>query len=205
MKLTAAQLAAACECPPERAAQWLPWIDKALRCYDITTPLRMAAFLAQANHESDGLRLLSEGMNYSAEGLLATWPKRFNAETAQAYARKPEKIANLVYANRMGNGDEASGDGWKFRGGGIFQLTGRDDYKQYGAEVGLDLLTEPDLVRLPGWPAAMSAAWEWQRSKLNKPADAGDIDKVSKLLNGGTIGLKERRHCYAVAKRALGA
>jgi putative chitinase len=205
VKLEAAQLAAACECPPERAAQWLPWIERAWRCYGIDTPLRLAAFLAQANHESDGLRVLSEGMNYSADGLQATWPKRFDPATAAEYARNPERIANKVYANRMGNGDEASGDGWRYRGGGIFQLTGRDDYKQYGAAVGLDLLSDPNLIRVPGWPAAMSAAWEWDRSKINPLADAGNIDAVSKRINGGTIGLNERRRCYAVAKRALGA
>lgn len=193
------------QAPVTVAQLWLNWMLSAMKCHGVSTKLRQAAFLAQAGHESDGFHILSENMNYNADRLLEIFPKHFTLAQAGAYARNPEQIANRVYANRMGNGDEASGDGWKFRGGGIFQLTGRNDYRAFGQFQGLDFEAEPDRVRVPGWVAAMSAGWEWERSKMNALADLGNIDAVSKRLNGGSNGLDDRRRRYAVALKALSA
>ena len=210
--LTAEQLCAATQCSIDKAVVWLEHIQRAMDCHSIHTLERQAAFLAQAGHESDGLRTLSENLNYSATGLLNTFSKYFTPEQAQEYARQPERIANRVYANRMGNRDENSGDGWSFRGGGIFQLTGFDDYRAFGKEQGLKTVERPDIVRIPGWPAAMSAAWEWNRSNMNDLADKGDIDAVSCKLNVGSVGpkalavcngLEDRRKRYNTAKQAL--
>ena len=202
--LTTATLAACVGCSETRAAAWIDHITAAAACYDINTPLRLAAFLAQAAHESAGLRVLDENLNYDAAGLLRIWPNRFSKAEAQEYARNPERIANKVYGGRTGNGPESSGDGWRFRGGGIFQLTGRDDYRLFAQTTGVDAENRPELVRIPGLPAAMSAAWEWNRSKLWAFADTGDIDTVSKKLNGGTNGLEERRVHYIRACKILG-
>jgi putative chitinase len=162
--------------------------------YQINTPKRLAHFLSQCGHESGGFKAFSENLNYSAEGLLKTFPKYFNAETAAAYARKPERIANRVYANRMSNGNEESGDGWKFRGRGCIQLTGRANYTAYDQAVPENVLVNPDLVA--GAMALDSAGWFWRTNGLNQIADTGDVTAVTKRVNGGTHGLADRQSRY---------
>ena len=162
--------------------------------FEINTPLRLAHFLAQAGHESGGFKALNENLNYGAKGLLGTFKKYFTPDTAALYERKPEKIANLVYANRMGNGDKASGDGYKFRGRGYIQLTGKDNYGAFDKTVDENILENPDLVATK-YPLA-SAAWFFHKNGLQKIADEGATDavvtKVTKRVNGGTIGLPDR-------------
>ena len=163
--------------------------------FQINTPLRLAHFLAQCGHESAGFKATSENLNYSAKGLMGIFKKYFPTEAlANAYQRNPQKIANKVYANRMANGDEASGDGYKFRGRGYIQLTGKDNYTQFGKAIGEDILSNPDVVS--GKYALLSAAWFWSKNGLNKLADGGSTDAVvttiTKRVNGGTIGLPDR-------------
>lgn len=168
--------------------------DTAAR-FGITTPLRLAHLLAQANHESGGFRSTTENLNYKAAGLMKIFKKYFpNAKIALAYERKPEKIANLVYANRMGNGPESSGDGWKYRGRGHLQCTGKSNYAAFDKTVPEDILANPDLLATKY--ALASAAWFFNSNKLWAICDQGSsvevITKVSKRVNGGTIGLNER-------------
>ena len=163
--------------------------------FGINTPLRVAHFLAQCGHESGGFRVTSENLNYSAKGLRGIFKKYFPTDAiANAYQRQPQKIANKVYANRMANGSEASGDGFKFRGRGYIQLTGRDNYTQFGKAIGVDIPSNPDLVSSKY--ALASAAWFWSKNGLNKLADAGASDSavtsITKRVNGGTIGLADR-------------
>ena len=163
--------------------------------FQINTPLRLAHFLAQCGHESGGFRLTQENLNYSAKGLNGIFRKYFPTEAAAAaYARQPQKIANKVYANRMDNGSEASGDGYKFRGRGYIQLTGRANYTLFGKAIGEDIANNPDSVS--GKYALLSAAWFWSKNGLNKLADGGASDSVvtsiTKRVNGGTIGLADR-------------
>jgi putative chitinase len=164
--------------------------------FELNTPLRLAHFLAQAGHESGGFKAVNENLNYGAKGLLGIFKKYFpTPEKAALYERKPEKIANLVYGSRMGNGPEASGEGYKFRGRGYIQLTGKDNYKAFDAIVAENILENPDLVATK-YPL-LSAAWYWNSRKINTTADlgAGDdtVTKVTKLVNGGTIGLEDRK------------
>jgi putative chitinase len=163
--------------------------------FQINTPLRLAHFLAQCGHESGGFRATQENLNYSAKGLNGIFKKYFpTLESALPYERKPEKIANKVYANRMANGTEASGDGYKFRGRGYIQLTGKDNYTQFGTAIGENITSNPDVVS--GKYALLSAAWFWSKNGLNKLADGGSTDAVvtsiTKRVNGGTIGLADR-------------
>ena len=163
--------------------------------FELNTPLRLSHFLAQAGHESGGFKLVTENLNYSAKGLLGVFKKYFpDATKAALYERKPEKIANLVYGNRMGNGPEASGEGFKFRGRGYIQLTGKDNYKAFDAVVPEDILANPDLVATK-YPL-LSAAWFFHKNGLHKIADGGATDavvtSVTKRVNGGTIGLADR-------------
>lgn len=169
--------------------------------FEINTPLRLAHFLAQAGHESGGFRLTKEGLSYSAKGLAGTFKKYFkradgtiDEPKCKAYERKPEKIANLVYANRMGNGDEASGDGYKYCGRGYIQLTGKTNYQAFFKSIGAPVDTDPNLVATQY--ALLSAAWFWSKNGLNKLADGGATDAVvtsiTKKVNGGTIGLADR-------------
>lgn len=159
--------------------------------FKIDTALKLAHFLAQCGHESGGFKIMNENLNYGAKGLLTTFPKYFNAETAALYERKPEKIANIVYGGRMGNGDKTTGDGWKFHGRGFIQLTGHDNYKAFSAAIGEDCVAHPDLIATK-YPLA-SAAWFFTRC-LPKCTDASDaaITAVTKCVNGGTIGLPDR-------------
>ena len=163
--------------------------------FGINTPLRVAHFLAQCGHESGGFRLTQENLNYSAKGLMGIFKKYFPTEAiANQYARNPQKIANKVYSNRMGNGTEASGDGYKFRGRGYIQLTGRDNYTAFGKSIGVDIPNNPDSVA--STYALASAAWFFSKNGLHKIADEGASDvvvtKITKRVNGGTIGLPDR-------------
>jgi putative chitinase len=177
---------------PDAVIQMIP--DTAAK-FQINTPLRLAHFLAQCGHESGGFRVTQENLNYSAKGLAGIFKKYFPTEAvATPYARQPQKIANKVYANRMANGSEASGDGFKFRGRGYIQLTGRDNYTQFGKAIGEDMAANPDAVSSKY--ALLSAAWFWSKNGLNKLADAGSTDatvtSITKRVNGGTIGLADR-------------
>ena len=163
--------------------------------FQINTPLRLAHFLAQCGHESGGFRATQENLNYSAKGLNGIFKKYFPTEAAAAaYARNPQKIANKVYSNRMGNGTEASGDGYKFRGRGYIQLTGKDNYTAFGKAIGEDICANPDKVA--STYALLSAAWFFSKNGLHRMADEGASDvvvtKITKRVNGGTIGLADR-------------
>lgn len=164
--------------------------------YEITTVERVAAFLAQCGHESADFTVLKENLNYSAEGLSKVFPKRFpTVAAAQPYNRNPEKIANKIYADRMGNGPEASGDGYKYRGRGAIQLTGKENYSKFAASVGKTLDEAVAYCEtLEG--AIESACWFWNTNKLNALADATDIVALTKRINGGTIGLEDRKHHF---------
>ena len=164
--------------------------------FELNTPLRLAHFLAQAGHESGGFKLVNENLNYGAKGLNSIFKKYFPTnDIALLYERKPEKIANIVYASRMGNGDKTSGEGWKFRGRGYIQLTGKDNYKAFDAVVTENILENPDLVATK-YPL-MSAGWFFHKNGLHKLADGGATDAVvttiTKRVNGGTIGLADRQ------------
>jgi len=174
--------------------------------FNITNPLRLAHFLAQCGHESGGFRAVSENLNYSAKGLLGTFPKYFNATTAAQYERKPEMIASRVYGGRMGNGDESTKEGFKFRGRGYIQLTGKSNYTNFTKFIGEDCIANPDLVATK-YPLA-SAAFFFDSNKLWSICDLGSSDdvvtKVTKRVNGGTIGLADRikhfKEYYALLK-----
>jgi putative chitinase len=192
------------------AALWAPALNSALVRFDIDSPARVAAFLAQIAHESGEMNRLTENLNYSAERLRAVWPKRFpSLKFARDYERKPEKIANYVYASRLGNGDEASGDGWRYRGRGLIQLTGRGNYGETGREIGLPLESDPDLLAKPE-AAAMSAAYFWKSRGLNVLADDRNDDDddedfvtITRRINGGRVGLEDRRKYWSQAKQIL--
>lgn len=165
--------------------------------YEINTPLRIAHFLTQLSHES-GLKPISENLNYSSERLRQIFPKYFISKSdADRYARQPERIANRVYANRMGNGNEASGEGWKYRGRGFIQITGKINYFQLANDTDLDCLKNPDVL-LEEANAMISALWFWNLRKLNDLADKDDLVGIRKKVNGGTIGLE---HCKTLLKK----
>lgn len=169
---------------------WLEPLTAAFQRFDISTPARQAAFIGQCAHESGNFKTLQENLNYSAKGLNATWPSRFpSEEAAQPFHRNPEKIANKVYSGRMGNTEE--GDGWKYRGRGLIQLTGKDNYRLASDALGVDFVANPDLVLTREY-AALTAAWYWNKRGLNKEADAKDFTGMTKKINGGTIGLADR-------------
>ena len=164
--------------------------------FQINTPLRLAHFLSQCGHESGGFKAVNENLNYGAKGLMTTFKKYFPTEAlAKQYERKPELIASKVYGGRMGNGAEPTKEGWKFKGRGYIQLTGKDNYKAFDAVVTENILENPDLVATK-YPL-LSAAWYWNSRKINATADLGATDdtvtKVTKLVNGGTIGLEDRK------------
>lgn len=165
-------------------------IDK----YSINTPLRLSHFLSQCEHESGNFKLVNENLNYSANGLVAVFGKYFNSATAAQYARNPQKIGSRVYGNRMGNGSESTGEGFKYKGRGYIQLTGKENYKLFSNSIGEDCVSNPDLIATK-YPLA-SAAWFFSRNGLNQIADQGSstdvVTKVTKRVNGGTNGLAER-------------
>ena len=177
---------------PDKVIEQIPEV---MQKFGVNTPLRLAHFLAQCGHESGGFKLAQENLNYSAKGLMGIFKKYFPTEAlANAYARKPEKIANRVYGGRMGNCAEASGEGYKFRGRGYIQLTGKQNYTAFDASVPESIVDNPDLVATK-YPLA-SAAWFWSKNGLNTIADQGSstevVTKATKRVNGGTIGLADR-------------
>jgi putative chitinase len=175
-------------------------IEDACALREINTPRRIADFLGQLGHETGQFRVLIENLNYGEKGLLATGGKYFTPAQAKTYAHQPEWIANRAYANRMGNGNEASGDGWKYRGRGMIQLTGHDNYLAYQeAEPACQCVEQPDLILYPRW-AARSAAWYWQRHGLNELSDDGDFEELTKRINRAKLGLAERQE---LADRAM--
>lgn len=173
--------------------------------YEINTPARIAGFVAQCGHESQNFKTLEENLNYSAEGLNKIFPKYFvkAGRDAQAYHRQPEKIANIVYAGRMGNGDTASGEGWKFRGRGVIQLTGKDNYSRFAKHIGKSIDETIEYLKTKQG-ALESACWFWETNGLNEIADSGDIVAMTKRINGGTIGLEDRKKHYEQALAVLG-
>lgn len=171
---------------------WVDALNETFLYFNILSLNEQASFIGQCSHECGNFRVLEENLNYKAATLMRLWPKRFpTLEIANAYAGNPKKIANMVYANRMGNRDEASGDGYRFRGRGCIQLTGHANYFHAGEALGVDLVMQPDLVATPKY-AAMTAGWFWNTHKINAPAEAGDHARVTKIINGGTIGLDDR-------------
>ena len=175
---------------------WYPELVEMLPIFGITTVARVAAFIAQTAHESGGYRFLKENLNYKAEQLMKTWPKRFpTMEIANQYARQPEKIANKVYADRMGNGSEASGDGWRYCGRGLIQLTGKDNYSRFADYAGIAVEDAPGYIETPRG-AVHSACWFWYVNDCSAYADASDMEGLTKRINGGTIGLADRINHY---------
>jgi putative chitinase len=193
-------------CPKTRAdvlSKYVQPINTVAEHFEINTPKRMAAFLAQTAHESGGFNFIKENLNYSAEGLQKIFKKYFpTPELAQQYARQPEKIANRVYSGRMGNGDEASGDGWKFCGRGVIQLTGRFNYTKFAESLEMDIDEAVAYLETPEG-AVVSAGWFWDKNKLNAICDRDDFILLTKRINGGTIGLKDRQHHYEIALPVL--
>jgi putative chitinase len=180
---------------------WYESFAEHFPAFEITTPARVAGFIAQCQHESLDFTVLQENLNYSAKGLRGIFGKYFPTdEIAKQYERKPEMIANRVYANRMNNGSEASGDGFRFRGRGILQITGRANYTQCSRDLfGDDCLVEnPDLLRQASY-ATLTACWFWHKNGLNQICDKGDIVLLSKRINGGTIGLEDRVKHWNIA------
>jgi putative chitinase len=172
--------------------QWVTALNDTFSKFGILTPNQQAAFIGQCGHECGHFRILEENLNYRAATLMKLWPKRFpTLEIANAYAGNPKKIANMVYANRMGNRDESSGDGYRFRGRGCIQLTGHANYFHAGKALGVDFVMEPDLVATPKY-AALTAGWFWSTHGCNSLAEAADWTGLTKKINGGTIGLEDR-------------
>jgi putative chitinase len=170
--------------------KWFEPLQETFEKYQINTPKRQACFIGQCMHESGGFKFLKENLNYSAKALMATWPSRFpDMDTAEKFERQPEKIANKVYSGRMGNTED--GDGAKYIGRGLIQLTGKDNYKAFGEAIGEDLVANPQLVEQPRY-AALSAGWFWNKRGLNALADDMDITTLTVRINGGKIGIDDR-------------
>lgn len=199
------------------AVEWLPHISQAAHRYKIdANPRRIAAWLATIAHESARLTMTVENLNYSAEGLARTWPSRFKSKNtigsqvmpnalAVRIAHNPEQIANLIYAIRMGNGSAGSGDGWRYRGRGLIQITGRSNYAASGIALGLpDLIDAPELLEQPHYAALSAAEW-WHRHGCNSLADTGDMAAVTRRVNGGLTGLDDRLRLYSAAMAYLGS
>jgi putative chitinase len=201
------------------AEKWARAVSLACQEFGIDTAQRIAGFLSQCAHESGGFERLQENLNYSADGMAGIWPRRFAVlgpdkkpikkdgknipnKFALALHRKPEMIANVVYSGRMGNGPTESGEGWKYRGRGLKQLTGKDNHRACSEGLGVDLVENPDLLLEPVY-AARSAAWFWATNKCNNFADSGDIEGLTKRINGGLIGIDDRKKRYASAMRSL--
>lgn len=181
----------------ELADKWVNALNETCEEFAIDTPFRIAGFVSNVAHESAGFKFVSENLNYSAASLMRVWSSRFpTLEIAQRYAMNPEKIANRAYADRMGNGDEASGDGWKYRGRGLIQLTGKNNYVAYSLACDNEALQKPDIVAEPKY-AAESAGWFWNVNKLNTLADAQDVQGMCRRINGGYNGLDDRQMKYS--------
>lgn len=191
--------------PPTQAKLFAAPLAEVFDAYAISTPQRQAAFLAQALHESGGFAVLEENLYYTRpDRIRAVFPSRVpTVADAVPLTKNPQALANRVYAGRLGNGNEASGDGWRYRGRGIFQLTGRDNYARCGLDLGEPYEVRPELVALPAH-AAMTAGWYWDKNDLNRLADRGDIDGITRAINGpAMLGRAERAEAYAEALEAL--
>lgn len=175
----------------ETAIGWFDALNTAAASYDINTPQRAAAWLGQLMEECEKFQVLEESLSYSAATLLRVFPTHFTATEANQYANNAQAIANIVYSNRMGNGDEASGDGWRYRGRGCIQLTGKDNYAMLSKALNYDFVSHPDDLIDPSW-AALSAAWFWNTHGCNALADKQDYTNITKAINGGTNGLDTR-------------
>jgi putative chitinase len=186
----------------EKAAATLKGLLPAVEYAELNTPARQGGFIAQCAHESRGFSVFTENLNYSAAGLRTTFRKYFTEEQAHAFERHPERIGNKVYANRLGNGNEASGDGYRFRGRGAIQCTGKDKYLILSKLFGVDFIANPELLATPEY-ACLSAAWYWKDRKINVFADAKDIRNMTLAVNGGLNGFDERKEYYARAKTVL--
>lgn len=177
--------------------------------FGIVTSAQQASWIGQCGHECGNFRIMEENLNYRAPTLLKLFPQTpkrqwgFTPESAAAYEKQPQKIANRIYGNRMGNRDEASGDGYRFRGSGFLQLTGHSNFYHAGQALGVDFVMQPELVRTPRY-AAQTAGWFWQTHRLNQYADSGDILTMTKRINGGTIGLEDRKKHIEHALHVLG-
>ncbi|MGE5340972.1 MAG: glycoside hydrolase family 19 protein [Candidatus Omnitrophota bacterium] len=192
--------------PKTNSDIWVDVLNAALARFSIDVPARAAAFLAQVAHESGELNRLVENLNYSAQRLMQIWPKHFpTLEIAQQYEKNPEKLANNIYSNRLGNGDETSGDGWKYRGRGLIQLTGKSNYMMADKVLNANLVGAPDLVAQPEF-ASLTAAHFWKSNGLNELADKNDDNnfiQITKKINGGTVGLDERKAYWTKARQVL--
>jgi putative chitinase len=183
--------------------QWVEPLNETFERFGIVTPAQQASFIGQCGHECGNFKVLEENLNYRAETLMKLWAKRFpTLEIANQYAKNPKKIANMVYSSRMGNRDEASGDGYRFRGRGCIQLTGHANYFHAGKACGEDFVMNPDLVATPMY-AALTAGFFWNTHKLNQYADARDYVTMTKKINGGIIGLADRQKHIAHALEVL--
>ena len=200
MPITAQQLLQILPNAGQVAGVFVPVLNTAMSRYQIVGVKRIAAFVAQVGHESGHLTRLVENLNYSASALRMTWPNRFDANMASALARKPEQIANIAYGNRMGN--SAPDDGWKYRGRGLIQITGKNNYLLCGEVLALDLINHPEVLEKPQH-ACMSAAWYWATNGLNTLADAGQFDKITQRINGGQNGAGDRQALYALSLKVL--
>lgn len=206
--MNAAQFAAAVGCTAERAEVWFEPFKAAMALWAIDTAARQANLLAQVGHESGSLSRVVENLNYTAQQMMATWPKRFpTIESARHYEHAPERLANFVYANRMGNGNYTSGDGWRFRGRGPIQVTGRDNYVRMTRALGVDLVADPDLLLQPG-PGAQAACCFFVDIGGHYLSDQGHPDLISQRVNGAAtadavVGLADRRMRYATALATL--
>ena len=200
MPITAQQLLQILPNAGQVAGVFVPVLNTAMNRYQIVGAERIAAFIAQAGHESSHLTRLVENLNYSADALRRNWPSRFSVELASSVARKPEQVANIAYGNRMGN--SAPGDGWKYRGRGLIQITGKDNYRACGIALGLDLIAYPELLAKPQH-ACMSAAWFWATNGLNTLADPSKFEAITQRINGGQNGAADRQVLYAQALKVL--
>ena len=186
-----------CITTPELADRWVSALNETCERFAIDSPFRIAGFLSNTAHESGGFKYVKENLNYSAVSLMRVWPSQFpTVEIAQRYAMQPERIANRAYANRMGNGDEASQDGAKFLGRGLIQLTGKNNYVAYSLACDNEALQHPEIVELPKY-AAESAGWFWDVNRLNTLADAQDVGGMCRRINGGLNGLDDRQMKYS--------
>lgn len=203
MELNRQQLIDCTGCSLADADKYLFYLFATCKRFKIDTKLRMSAFFAQIGHESLNLSVTTENLNYKKESLVRVWPKHFpNLAIAEQYEKKPQMIANRAYANRMGNGNEASGDGWRYRGRGFIQLTGKDNYRELSAYFGYDFVLDPDAVSKPDW-CSLSAGYFWSKNNLNELADRQDFERITKRINGGVHGLEDRQRRYNAALLAL--
>lgn len=187
----------------DKCEEYIDALNKVLPENNIDTPLRVCHFLAQVIHESGHLRYNKENLNYSASALKSVFKKYFPTDDlANQYARQPEKIANRVYANRMGNGNESSGDGYKYCGRGLIQLTGKNNYTECSKDMKIDIVNNPDLLLVPDY-ALKSACWFWNKNNLNQYADKDDITTITKRINGGLNGIESRKENFNRAKKIL--